>query len=687
MNSDPKKPNKLIYEKSPYLLQHAYNPVEWYPWGEEAFEAAKILDKPIFLSIGYATCHWCHVMAHESFEDSEVAGLLNETFINIKVDREELPEIDSLYMEFAMAMITGAAGWPLNLILTPNLQPFFAATYMPARSEFEKMGLVDLILRLAEIWNSEDREKVIFQAEQITQVFSESIHTKGTSLPAYELVHDSIELFYKMADPAYGGLKGAPKFPIAYQADLLWHYGTFKKDSRAIFIVERTLDMMQRGGIYDHLGGGFSRYSTDEKWEIPHFEKMLYDNALLSFSYLEAWKITKKEFYREIVEEILGYVQRDLRNPEGGFFSAEDADSEGVEGLFYTWTVQEIETILGKDEGALFCEFFSVKDFDRSVLHTPIREEEFAFTKKIPLNEFREKIKSLKMRLWEAREKRIHPFKDDKILVSWNGLMIYSLVEAGAALSRFVYIEHAIQGANFIRNHLFKNRVLLRRWRDGEANFSGGLDDYAFLIRALLSLFEAGTGNAWLEWALELTGILSRKFKESEGGFFQTDGKDPSLILRNCHFSDGAEPSGNAIHCENLLRLYQMTYEPKFLKEATDILMAAKKYMESYPLGYAYHILNLQRFYNKQAPTIVVVLNKTQDFRKEIFNLIFKQFILHRVVIWKREDDEELCRLIPAIKGFVPRNGKTTVYICLGQVCEKPLTEFDEIQKTLLNLY
>ncbi len=687
MEDTPKYTNRLVKEKSPYLLQHAHNPVDWYPWGNEAFQAAMDQDKPIFLSIGYATCHWCHTMEAESFEDSEVAQLLNKAFINIKVDREELPEVDGLYMEFAQSMMSGSAGWPLNVILTPDLQPFFAVTYLPPRPTDEMMGLTDLIDRIQDVWNSDDRPRVIEQAEKIVEVFSNSIHSKGEELPDEALVEDAIDLLYKMADPVYGGMKGAPKFPIAYQVNLLMQYSSLKNDSRALFIVERTLDMMQRGGIYDHLGGGFSRYSVDEKWMVPHFEKMLYDNALLAYAYLEAWKLTKRNLYRTICEDIIQYILRDMTGPEGGFYSAQDADSEGEEGLFYTWTTDEVHEILNEEDAKNACAFFDIREsgnFEgRNVLHTIKRAEEFALEQGLKPDQFNAKLNELKKQLWTARKKRIHPLKDDKILCSWNGLMIYTLAEAGAAFQNKSYIDQAARAADFIKRSLWMDGQLLRRWRDGEASFSAGLDEYAFLIRSLLTLFEVDCGNKYLEWAMQMTDLLTQKFKEEGGGFYQTDGTDPHLIIRNCQFSDGAEPSGNAIHCENLLRLYEMTYEPRYLEEAGDILMAVRKYLDTYSPGYSYHILNLMRFYNRLAPTIVVALNKNKDFYKEIYEKIFSSSVLHRTVIWRKEDDEELFRLLPFVKGQSPLNGKTTLYICHDRVCEKPLSDIDEIRAAI----
>ncbi len=359
MSEHPLYKNRLIHQKSPYLLQHAHNPVDWYAWEEAAFKAAKDQDKPIFLSIGYATCHWCHVMERESFENLEVAQLMNQTFINIKVDREELPEVDGLYMEFAQSMMAGAGGWPLNILLTPSLEPFFSTTYLPPYSSHGLMGLTDLIQRIGTLWGSEERNKILSQAEKIVELFSSHISPKGEEIPRQEQIAATIELLYKMADPVYGGIKGAPKFPVGYQNSLLMRYYKETQDHRALFLVDRTLDMMHRGGIYDHLGGGFSRYSVDEKWLVPHFEKMLYDNAILAQSYLEAWKLTKKPIYRRICEEILDYILRDMTHPEGGFYSAEDADSEGHEGLFYVWTYEEIIRILG-EKGKLFCQFYDV---------------------------------------------------------------------------------------------------------------------------------------------------------------------------------------------------------------------------------------------------------------------------------------------------------------------------------------
>lgn len=681
--------NRLSQEKSPYLLQHAHNPVDWFPWGEEAFAASKSSDKPIFLSIGYATCHWCHVMEKESFENVEIAKYMNDSFINIKVDREELPDVDNLYMEFAQSMMAGSAGWPLNVILTPDLQPFFAATYLPPYSSHGLMGMKELTQRITELWASDDRAKVLSQAENIVEIFSDTVHTKGDEIPDEEQISIASDLLYKMADPIYGGMRGAPKFPIGYQMSFMLRYYAKKQDSRSLFLVERTLDMLQRGGIHDHLGGGFSRYSVDERWLIPHFEKMLYDNAILAQGYLEAWQLTKKPLYRTICEQILKYILRDMTHPNGGFYSAEDADSEGLEGKFYTWTFDEVLDILGDENGMLFCDFYGISpdgNFEgRNVLHTELSLEEFAENLNMDPGTLEKQFAAQRKILWQQREARVHPFKDDKILSSWNGLTIHSLAKAGSAFNNPEYIEASVKAALFIRNNLWNEGKLLRRWRDGQALYPANLDEYASMIRGALTLFEADCGTEWLQWAIKMTDVLKDHYKEEQGAFYQTDGTDKNLILRKCQYSDGAEPSGNAIHCENLLRLYQLTGEEDYLLQAEDILRAVKNYLENYPPGYIYHIMNLLRYYDFKMPTIVVALNSHHDHIEEIEKMIYEAFIPHSALIWQKHDID-LEEMIPFSQYQGPINDQTTLYICNKGVCEKPLTEISQMQEALAKL-
>lgn len=682
--------NRLIKEKSPYLLQHAHNPVDWYPWGEEAFEAAREQDKPIFLSIGYATCHWCHVMEEESFSNPEIAALMNDVFINVKVDREEMPEVDSLYMEFAQAMMSGGAGWPLNLVLTPNLTPFFASTYLPPDLSHGMLGLAQLVVRIREIWSSaEERERVIMQAEKIVELFSSSIQSTGAQLPAEELIHEGAEMLYKLADPIYGGPKGAPKFPIGIQASYLLRHARATSDSRALFYVEKSLDMMQRGGIFDHLGGGFARYTIDEKWLVPHFEKMLYDNAILARAYMEGWQYTHREFYREVAKSILSYIEREMTAPEGGFYSAQDADSEGREGRFYTWTWEEVHQTLGP-EAELFNDFYGISrkgNFEgRNILHISARIEEYAKLRKVDPKLLKDQLQEMKSNLLAEREKRTHPLKDDKILTSWNGLMIYTFAEAGRTFAEEKYLDLAEKGADFLRTHLFRGGILYRRWREGESRYEGCLDDYAFFIHGAISLFEADRGAKWLELAIHLCQTLKDEFKAQNGAFFLTSGKDPSLLLRRCEFYDGAEPSGNGIHAENLIRLFQITGKNEYLAQAEDIFKAAKQHMEIYPPGACYHLLSLQRFFDETAPTLIVSLNNEEEHRQEIEELLSSVYAPHKVVIWHRPQDTRLLELAPSLATHAPQGNKTTLTICRRRACEAPITDLAEMKQAIESL-
>jgi uncharacterized protein len=679
--------NRLIQEKSPYLLQHAHNPVDWYAWGEEAFKAAQDHDKPIFLSIGYATCHWCHTMEHESFENIEIAHLMNEAFINIKVDREELPEVDALYMDFAQSMMAGSAGWPLNIILTPRLEPFFASTYLPPTGAHGMMGLVDFIKRIEGVWHGSERDKIEVQASRIVEFFADNVRTEGDVLPSKSQVADAVELIYKIADPVYGGLKGSPKFPVGYQNNFLLSYSQAAQDNRALFLVERSLDMMHRGGIYDHIGGGFSRYSVDDRWLIPHFEKMLYDNALMAGAYIDAWRFTKKKMYRKVAAEILDYVIRVMTHPEGGFYSAEDADSEGHEGRFYTWNYEEIEKVLGKEKGAVFSSFYGASEEGNfegaNVLHTPLPVEEFASKHELSPWKLEKELVEGKERLFQVRETREHPFKDDKILTSWNGWMIHAFAEAGSAFSDERFTKAAKQAVDFLKIYLWDRKDLFHRWRDGEASHRGSLDDYVCLIRGLLTLFEKGEGLEYLEWALQLTNLVEKNFKSENGAFFQTDGKDPSMIIRRCQFADGAEPSGNSIHCENLLRLYDLTKENSYLEQAKDILKAVKIYLDQFSPGYFYHVMNLHRLHGASGRTYVVALNEKREHFEALKRALGESYRPFAATIllepsWNLEKPH-----LSFLKSYPPERGKTTLYICSRTACLPPITDIDKMLEAI----
>ncbi len=685
----PSHTNRLIHEKSPYLLQHAHNPVDWYPWGKEAFETAKKEDKPIFLSIGYATCHWCHVMEKESFENPEIAKLMNDSFINIKVDREELPEIDSIYMEFAQALMASAGGWPLNLILTPELKPFFAVTYLPPVNRKGLIGMQQFIQHINQLWAGEEKKQLVDQADKIVEIFEKSAQSTGDALPSQNLIPLAAEALFEMIDPVYGGLKGEPKFPMGYQSLFLLEHAREKKDSRSMFCVELTLDMMLQGGIYDQLGGGFSRYSIDEKWMIPHFEKMLYDNAILSETYLEAWQFSKKKSYQRVAEETLDYLLREMMHSDGGFYSAEDADSDGHEGVYYTWTAFEVREGLSNEEAEVFCQYYGITtdgNFEgRNVLHVAVPIEEFAEAIDMPLEEVEKTLTRAKAQLLKRRGIRTRPFKDDKVICSWNGLMIDSLIKGASILHKEHYAQAAVKTAEFLYANLYKEGRLLRRWRENEARFDGGVDDYAFLIKGLISLFEEDQGTKWLKWAIDLADLLFKEFKAEEGAFYYHL-SDPNLLIRKCEYYDGAEPSGNAVHCENLLRLYQLTGNTYYLSQAEDILKAAKTYIESYPPGACYHLKVLQRYYNVKAPTMVIALDEEGTLAKEIKQRLSEHFNPHSLIVWKHANDTQLDALVPSLVDKKSIDGQTAVYICHQDHCEAPLLAIEEILKAIDHL-
>jgi uncharacterized protein YyaL (SSP411 family) len=680
--------NRLIHEKSPYLQQHAHNPVDWYPWGVEAFQAAKDHDKPIFLSIGYSTCHWCHVMEEESFADAEVAQAINQAFIPVKVDREELPEVDSLYMEFAQTMIVGSAGWPLNILLTPELKPFFAATYIPKNSTRGVVGVIELSQKISELWKSEERNRLAAQADKIVEILKQHAHVEGKELPEEELIEQTVEILFKIADPVYGGMKGAPKFPLGYQARLLLQYYLRTQDTRALFLVEKTLEMMHRGGINDQIGGGFSRYSVDEQWVVPHFEKMLYDNAILATAYVEAFRVTDRARYKQAACEILNYLLRDMASPDGGFYSAEDADSCGIEGLFYTWTYDEILQVIGKESGPRVAEFFGVYEGganfeDRWVLHTPYTIEEFASGRGMKPADAFELIHNAKKMLFDARTKRPRPARDEKILTSWNGLVITAFAQAGQYLEEPLFVQAAQKTARFIQEHLYIDGVLQHRLKDGEARFRASLDDYVFLIQGLLALFDATQDSQYISWAIDLTSYLEANFKAEGGAFYQTDGSDEHLLLRKMNFSDGAEPSGNAVHTENLLKLFEITGNAQYLQQAEDIMKAAEHYLSSYPLGYCYHLIALQRYYDQKKATLVVALNSSMSGLSEIKKALIHKVYPHHSVIVKKEGDELLTQVLPRTKEYTPVKQNTTLYLCRNEACEQPINSIDEIVKKI----
>jgi uncharacterized protein YyaL (SSP411 family) len=678
----PGKANHLIREKSPYLLQHAENPVDWHPWGEAAFQKAKEEDKPIFLSIGYATCHWCHVMAHESFEDEEVALLLNQSFVSIKVDREERPDVDHIYMSVCQAL-TGQGGWPLSIFMTPEGNPFFAGTYFPRTGRMGLMGFTDLLRRIATLWRG-GREKILESSGEIRQVLGREAQgiSPGPSLDK-GVLRKGYAQFHRTFDETWGGFGGAPKFPTPHHLTFLlrWHRRSGEDDSRRM--VEKTLEAMRRGGIFDHLGLGFHRYSVDEKWLIPHFEKMLYDQALLAMAYTEAGQALGKEEYGRAAREIFTYVLRDMTSPEGAFYSAEDADSEGHEGLFYVWRPEEIKRHLGKEEGDLFCRFYGVSpegNFEdgASVLHIPRPLENFAAQEKMETGELEKILKKGRKKLFQVREKRIHPLKDDKILTSWNGLMIAALAKGFQALQDPGFSAAACRAADFILERLRTPQGrLYRRYREGEAAIFGFLEDYAFLVWGLIELHEATFQVRYLEEALRLNRMMIEFFWDEEKGGFYFSGRDnEALIARPKELYDGATPSGNSVAALNLLRLARMTGKSDLEEKTERLVQAFSAAVAETPMAFT-QFLNFLDFYLGPGQEIVLAGDPGWETSRAMTAAIQQKFHPNKILLFRAEDDtgEKLAALCPFVKGMKSIGQKATAYLCEGYSCKTPLTD------------
>jgi len=687
--------NRLIHERSPYLLQHAHNPVAWYPWGEDAFAAAREQDKPIFLSIGYATCHWCHVMERESFEDEAVARLMNEAFINVKVDREERPDVDGIYMTVAQ-MLTGQGGWPLTILMTPDRQPFFATTYIPRDDRYGRLGMLGLVPRIRNAWQ-ENREALLSSAQAIGEQLA---RVAAAEMPATTLDWSTLELAFgelaRTFDREHAGFGHAPKFPTPHVLLFLLRYWHRSKVDLALDMVRATLAAMRAGGIFDQIGFGLHRYATDSRWLVPHFEKMLYDQALLVLACTEAWQAAPDSAAERTIREILIYVQRDMTAPEGGFFSAEDADSEGEEGKFYVWTLDELREVLGPD-AELMAEAWGVVASGNfadeatggrsgaNILRAARSLDLLASSRGIEPTEMAGRLEDARHKLFDRRTNRVRPLLDDKILTDWNGLMIAALARAGAALGDSSYVEAARRAAGFLRGALWHDRMVLHRYRDGDAAFEGNLDDYAFLAWGEIEIHQATLEPEHLRRACEITDAMLERFWDAErGGLFFSPAGRSDLIVRQKEIYDGAVPSGNSVAMYNLLRLARLTGHVLYEERATDIARAFSRQVASHPSSFALFLCALDIALGP-SEELVIVGEPERNETRQLIEVARRGYHPSRVLLWRPPDPNPgpIVDIAPYTKGFTTVDGRPAAYLCHDFRCERPVTDAADLERLL----
>ena len=688
--------NRLANEKSPYLLQHAGNPVDWYPWGEEAFEKARAEERPIFLSIGYSTCHWCHVMERESFEDPEVGQILNEHFVPIKVDREERPDVDTIYMTVCQAL-TGSGGWPLHAVLTPDRKPFFAGTYFPPDARYGRPGFKQLLHQIVAAWESQ-RDKVHEAAAQITEaVQSQFAGSPGDDLDETVLRSGFEELAARF-DPEHAGFGRAPKFPTPHQLTFLLRYWRRSGDERALAMVEATLQRMRMGGIYDQVGFGFHRYSTDRRWLVPHFEKMLYDQALLLTAYAETYQATGNPLYAAVAREITAYVVRDLRTSEGAFDSAEDADSEGEEGKFYVWTQEEIEGILGPEEATLYVRAYGIDASGNwvdeatgerpgtNIPHLVDDPGRVAEAMGLEPRAAAERLEAAREKLFAARASRVRPHRDDKVLTSWNGLLIGALAAASQALQDPALAGIARDAFSFVTTRLvWEDGRLLARYREGEAAHPGYLDDYAFLLWGALELYEATFAARYLEGAVRLARDMDRLFRdERDGGYFFTaTDRDEALLARTKEAYDGAVPSGNSMAALSLLRLARMTGDAVWEERARSVFRAFAGTVRSTPSAHT-QMLSALDFALSPAREIVIASEDGDAEGAAMTRAVTTRFLPEAVVLWNVPSERQtLEEFVPFAASQPPQAGRATAYVCERFACRAPVTGLDALEREL----
>ena len=688
--------NRLIFEASPYLLQHARNPVDWYPWGEDAFEKAKREDKPVFLSVGYSTCHWCHVMEHESFEDEEVAALMNQHFVSVKVDREERPDIDNVYMTVTQAL-TGSGGWPMTVVMTPDKRPFFAGTYFPKGGRYGRPGMMQLVPALGKAWK-EERQEALESAAHITDALGRYTGgSPGEGLGA-EVLHQAFALMRQRYDSSHGGFAQKPKFPTPHNLSFLLRFWKRTGKKEALAMVEKTLTAMRLGGVYDQIGFGTHRYSTDREWLLPHFEKMLYDQAMVAIANIEAFQATGRETFAGTAREIFSYVLRDMTSDEGGFFSAEDADSEGVEGKFYLWEAKQIIELLGREEGELFNKVFSIvvdgnfteestghKTGD-NIPHLEKHLSEIADDLGLEERKLRSRLEVSRKKLFNEREKRVHPFKDDKILTDWNGLMIAALSKGGRALNRPDYTAAASRAADFVLEKLTSdNGRLLKRYRRGQAGLPAHLEDYAFLVWGLIDLYEASFETKYLEEAIRLTDLMLEHFwDEKEGGLFLTADDSEELLVRSKDIYDGAIPSGNSVAALNLLRLGRITAKTEYEEKAEGIFKAFSGSIAKSPAGNSQLLIAVD-FAVGPSYEIVISGAAEADDTANMLEAIRRRFIPNKVVLLRPKEAAEdgILKLAPYTGNQASLNGHATAYVCQNFACKAPTTDVQDMLDAL----
>ena len=686
-------PNRLINETSPYLLQHAHNPVDWHPWGPEALQLAKDEDKPILLSIGYSACHWCHVMERESFENDAIAALMNENFVSIKVDREERPDLDAIYME-AVQTLTGSGGWPMTVFLTPEGKPFYGGTYFPPTDRMNMPGFPKLLRSLSEAYRTNPGE-IQRVTEQLAEQMGKSSHIEpGVTPLTVDILHQAYSNIAPNFDYQNGGFGSAPKFPQPMTPEFLLRYHHHGYDQRALEMVEMTLEKMARGGIYDQIGGGFHRYSTDTYWLVPHFEKMLYDNALLARLYLHAHQITQRSLYRRICEETLDYVLREMTDPSGGFYSAQDADSEGEEGKFFVWTPQEINDVLGDADGNRFARFFGVTEGGNfegaNILNISQPAGKFAEAQDVPLDQLISTIRRSKPKLLAVRDRRVHPLLDDKVLSSWNGMMLRSFAEAGAALGRRDFLDAAINNAGFLLENMKLQGRLLRTWRKGEAKLLGYLEDYACVADGLLALHEATLEPRWLAESIKLAQEMIDLFWDEDlGGFYDTGRDHETLVIRPRDIFDNAQPSGGSVAAELLLKLAVITGDDGYVSKAATPLRSLHQLMSRAPGGVGHWLAALD-FYISSPKEVAIIGPREDAATQQLLDTVFQRYLPNKVVVGAESSQTAIdqegnlsVNSLPLLEGREMIGGKPTAFVCQNYACQLPVTDPEALAEQL----